>query len=219
MIRVALRRLAIGAALAGLLAACFPLRPLELPLTQTQAEDRTPPVAMPVAHAWINPPGILLVTQRTLVRGSEQRIALTNATTLGGDNVAILRTRLMYGVPARFNYEELLRRAGGLPSPFEDATAGEMLTASDEIGDYLWAERTLGSDTVCVLALRRVASAARQLPGGADAMDIMLRNCVRGTVEQALKPILAASVATSPLASPAPGQTRLISPLAGPNMQ
>lgn len=201
------------------LSACGAIRPPTLPLTLAEAEDRTPLVAMPAARAWINPPGILLVTQRRLVRGSEQRIALANATTLGGENQAILRTRNTFGMPTRLNFEEMIRRADGPPPPFGDLESGEMVTSEDDLGVYFWAERRAGSDTICVLALRRIASAARQLPESADFMDILLRNCVRGGADEALIPILASSVATSPLLAPAPGQTRLISALAGPTPQ
>ena len=211
-----LRRVA-ALVLAVAVSACAPIRPPTLPLTLAQAEDRTPPVAVPAARAWINPPGILLVTQRALVRGSEQRIALTNPSTLGGDNQVILRSRITYGLPTRLRFEEVMTRVGGPPHPFEDLEPGEMLTAEDAMGTYFWTERRLGADTVCVLALRRVPAGARQLPENADFLDILLRNCIRGgSTEAALIPILAPSVATAPGASPGAGQTRLISPLAGP---
>ena len=49
-------------------------------------------------------------------------------------------------------------------------------------------------------------------------MDIMLRNCVIGTAEEALQPLLAASVGSPLIARAGADQSRLISPLAGPTL-
>lgn len=201
------------------LSACALLQPLNLPMTVAESEERTVTVAVPDAHAWINPPGVLLVAQRGLVNGSEQRIALKNATTLGGENQAILRTRNTYGLQTRLRFEEIMVRVGGAPFPFEDVEAGELMEGEDAMGAYFWAERRFGADTLCVLALRRIAAGARQLPDNANFMDIVLRNCIRGSAEEALIPILASSVSTAPTVAPAPGRTRLISPLAGPTIE
>ncbi len=189
---------------------------MDLPPTPRQAEEQTVPVEMPKRQAWINPPGLQLVLQRGLVNSSEQRLLLRNNSAVGGDNLMILRTRKAPGPVGRLQFREFARRVGGLPAPFEDLATGELITASDDLGPYFWAERRSGVDTVCILAIRRLDTADRQLPEDVDAMDILLRNCVRGAPEAALTPILAGAVGASAEGAPGPGKSRMLSALAGP---
>lgn len=189
----------------------------EPPMTIAQVEELTPLAQVPVGRAWINPPGSQLVLQRGLLGGSEQRLLLVNHSAMPGDNQMIVRTRKAFGDGGRLRFEEFIRRVGGLPAPFEDASSGAFLHAEDELGPYAWAEERFGVGTICVLAVRRVQSAGRHLPTGVDAMDILLRNCVTGTAEQALEPILAPSISGGPQGAPAGGRSRMLSALAGPS--
>jgi hypothetical protein len=84
---------------------------------------------------------------------------------------------------------------GGTPEPFDGLADRDLNTGTDSLGPYFFAERRLGADTLCVLAIRRLDSSARPLPVRADALDVMLRNCVRGSREEALAPISAARLA------------------------
>lgn len=203
------------ALLAFLVAACDIPLPRVVPLP-AEAEETTPFSVVPTGQTWLNVPGATFVMQRGLVNSSEQRIGLRNQTAVPGDNMMVVRARDTAGQRGRLRFEEFMRRVGGPMTPFEDVTSGEMLDAVDGSGTYFWAERRFGVDTICVLGMRRLDGTGRQLPAGIDVMDILLRNCIRGTTEQALEPLLAASVAGGPAFGAGAGQTRMLSPLAAP---
>lgn len=183
-----------------------------------QVEDQTDFRRATVGRAWVNVPNMTLVMQRDLFPyGVEQRISLRNPTTVTGDNMMILRSRKNDSGAGRLRYEEFMRRIGGAPAPFNDLNSGELLSGEDSMGTYFWTERRYGSSTLCVLAIRRVSMADRQMPGNADAMDLMLRNCVLGSVEEALAPAMDQSLSVGRSASGGlQGESRLLSPLAGP---
>lgn len=187
-------------------------------MSQREAEERLPMQAVPVANAWISAPGTQLVLQRELGFGSEQRISLINQTSVPGDNLIVLRTRSGMGSRGNLRFEEFLRRVGDVPFPFEDLESGELVSGEDEFGSYLWAEERYGADTVCVLGIRRVDSSMRQIPGNDTIMDVMLRNCVNGTPQDALRPLLAENVAVPAVAQSGGDEGRLLSPLSGPTM-
>lgn len=192
----------------------FAPEPVDFPLTQTAAEERTAFVTIPNSRAWISTPETSLVLERRMSFGSEQRIALTNSSTVRGDNMLILRRRA--GGSGRLDLDDVLKRVGGLPAPFGDLTEGELVAGQDRLGTYFWAERRFGSDTICVFALRRVTTAMRQLPDHISAMDVVLRNCLADEAEAALRPILADAITGAQVQGLPKGQTRMISALAGP---
>lgn len=211
-----LTRASLLASLALAVSACVDFPP-KSQKRLAEAEDVTPLSPLPVSAAWVNAPGMTGVFQRGLVNGSEQRIAIVNHTALEGDNQLILRTRRTFGDIGRLQFDEMMRRIGGAPMPFADLTSGELTAGSDAAGDYLWAERSLGADTRCVFAMRRLDATSRQLPREADALDIVLRNCVTGGLEQALLPITSGSVLTGAANQSAGGVPgRMLSPLAAP---
>ncbi|MFC0342420.1 hypothetical protein [Paracoccus niistensis] len=187
-------------------------------MSQREVEERLPMQAVPVANAWISAPGTQLVLQRELGFGSEQRISLINQTSVPGDNLIVLRTRSGMGSRGNLRFEEFLRRVGDVPFPFEDLESGELISGEDEFGGYLWAEERYGAETVCVLGIRRVDSSMRQIPGNDAIMDVMLRNCVNGTPQDALRPLLAENVAVPAVAQSGGDEGRLLSPLSGPTM-
>lgn len=187
-------------------------------LTESQVEERIPMRQVPVTHAWISAPEAQMVLQRDLGFGSEQRISLQNRTLVPEDNLIVLRTRSGMSARGRLRFEEFMRRVGETPFPFGDVSSGELVSDSDELGSYLWTEEEFGVGTVCVFGIRRLDSSMRQIPAGGGAMDIMLRNCVVGTAEEALRPLLAASAGSPLIARAGTDQSRLISPLAGPTL-
>ncbi|MTH79208.1 hypothetical protein [Paracoccus aestuariivivens] len=188
-----------------------------LVLTQSQLEERTPFVPVSVGQAWVNAPGMRGVLERNLRVGAEQRISLVNTTTVQGDNVMMLRTRnggmSSYG---RLRFEDIVSRFGGLPYPFTNLTSGDLQVGDDGSGSYFWASQTLGGSVSCVLGLRRVDRGMRQLPGDAGVMDIVLRNCVNGSAQDALEPLFSNSIGVAPIASGSNGESRMLSPLAAP---
>lgn len=134
-----------------------------------------------------------MVTQRGLRGASEQRVALSNDTHLPGENLIQMVSKSRNGRPGRFVFETFIRQIGGAPSPFTNITSGDLVTGEDDLGTYFWTELQYGNSDICVLGLRRVTSAQRILPGNASILDILIRNCVRGDVQTALAPLLAAA--------------------------
>jgi len=205
---------------AGLMAfSTCTLVPSQLPPTLADAELTTQFVTVPSNQAWVRAPGAVVVMERGLLNSMEQRIGLVNHTAAPGDNMLVLRARVVEGQQqGRFRFDEFLRRVDGLPAPFGALKPGDLFTDADELGVFFWAENRSGSSTVCVLGLRRLDSTMRQLPGNTNVMDVMLRNCVNGDVEQAIEPIMAVNIGN--LASggktASSGGIRMLSPLAGP---
>lgn len=187
-------------------------------LTESQVEERIPMQPVPITHAWVSAPEAQMVLQRDLGFGSEQRISLQNRTLVPEDNLIVLRTRSGMSANGRLRFEEFMRRVGEIPFPFGDVSSGELISDNDELGSYLWTEEQIGAGTVCVFGIRRLDSSMRQIPAGDGAMDVMLRNCVVGTADEALRPLLAASVGSPSIARAGTDQSRLISPLAGPTL-
>jgi len=145
---------------------------------------------VPATRAMVNAPNALVVFERNLGGAIEQRIVLPNDTAVRGDNV--LHIRAQTGDSARleeFNFEEIEARFGGLPAPFERLTVSSLNSGTDALGTYVYGRETLGTSTVCVLVLRRLGVGARPLPRGTSALDVVMRNCVNGSVEQALAPV------------------------------
>jgi hypothetical protein len=147
-------------------------------------------VVVPPGRALVHVPQALIVLERNMGVALEQQLILPNGSAVRGDNV--LHVRAQTSTSARlteFNFADISARLGGMPAPFERANLGGLLSGSDSLGSYVYARENIGVDTVCVLVLRRMNAAARPLPRGVQALDIILRNCVVGTVEQALSPL------------------------------
>lgn len=187
-----------------------------LTLTPQQIQERTPYTNVAISQAWVNAPGMRSVLQRNLGNGLEQRISLTNDASVPGDNLILLRTRNGVSGFGRLRFETLMTSFGGLPQPFSRLKSGDLIEGNDGVGSYFWATETLGNAT-CVLGMRRLNSGMRQLPGNGGVMDLVLRNCVQGTQEDALAPLLAESIGVAPIARDAQGNSRLLSPLAAPS--
>lgn len=187
-----------------------------LTLTPQQIQERTPYTNVAISQAWVNAPGMRSVLQRNLGNGLEQRISLANDSAVPGDNLILLRTRTGVSGFGRLRFETLMSSFGGLPQPFTGLKSGDLLEGNDGVGSYLWAVETRGSAT-CVLGMRRLNSGMRQLPGNGGVMDLVMRNCVQGTQEDALAPLLADSIGVAPVARDPQGNSRLLSPLAAPS--
>jgi hypothetical protein len=178
--------------------------------------SRTEWGVIPATSAWIALPEAGLVMERRAGAVSEQRIALSNTTVLQGDNFVFLRL-----VPSRspgvIQLERALEQASGLPHPFSRNDLSVMRGRVDEAGALSWTEWTDGAGTTCVLALRRLTVATRLLPRQAGAVDMVMRNCVRGGAEKALAPA-APDIVAYPARARVPGQRtqRNLTPLAAP---
>lgn len=145
---------------------------------------------IPASRAMVHAGDALVVMERNLGAAIEQRVVLPNATALRGDNVIHIRAQTASSVRlGEFNFRELTTRFGGLPAPFQRMTEGTLLSGEDTLGSFVYARETVGAGTLCVLVLRRLTMESRPLPRGAQAMDVMMRNCVEGSVEQALAPV------------------------------
>lgn len=201
-------RRALGAGmLAALLASCSPSDGdrLATSLYRFAGSDRAPSLevleqtveysVIPASRAMVHAGDALIVLERNMGPALEQRIILPNATALRGDN--LIHIRAQTGVSTRlweFNFNELKTRFGGLPAPFQNLNEGTLMGGEDSLGSYVYAREAIGPSTVCVLVLRRLTITARPMPRGAEAMDVMMRNCVVGTLEQAMAPFGAPSL-------------------------
>lgn len=154
------------------------------------AEAVTEYRVVPTTRAFISVPSALLVMERDLGGAVEQRITLRNDTSLPGENMVMLRAQQAgFSRGTRFVLQEQLAQFGGAPSPFSAISESALTATSDSFGDITYTTSNLGGNVVCVLAFRRTQTASRALPRGSQALDIMLRNCVSGTVQDALAPI------------------------------
>ena len=168
---------------------------------------------VPATRAMVSAPSALLIFERDLGGAVEQRIILPNETAVTGDNVIHIRAQTSATADLnRFSFAEVEARFGGLPAPFERLTERGLSSGSDTLGNYVYARENIGSGTTCVLVMRRLGLGARPLPRGTQALDVMMRNCVNGSVEQALAPVGPRALAVSGTT----GATNSLSPYAAP---
>lgn len=171
-------------------------------------------------NAWVAPAGGLVAIHRQLGSESEQIIGLVNNTTLEGDNFLWLRARgANHNNPGRFKLDDFIARVGGVPSPFGGLSDRDLRSGEDALGPFFWLEYRAGAQTNCVLAIRRIDGSRRILPRGTNVLEIMLRNCVQGSVEEALNPIRDSQIGVGAVGAvhSATGGTRMLSPLAAPS--
>ena len=198
-----------------MLGACasFPLS-----YTEFQARlDRAPYQSQPLSSAWISAPEAEMVLERRYRSVTEQRILLPNLTVMRGENFILLQSeRSPLSLGGRFRPADLLASAQGSPPPFDRFEELTFRTTEDALGMMSWARWTNNAGLNCVLAFRRLDATSRTVLRGTSAMDMMLRNCLHGSEEEALAPIGPAAVgfAASPLDPVAAPQ--MLSPLAGP---
>ena len=171
-------------------------------------------------RVWAAAPGALVMAQRTVGGDGEQIIGLANDTTLEGDNFLWLRARSGRGraIGNSLDMADLVTQAGGVPSPFRTLDNSNLRTGSDSLGPFFWQEYRSGAQTNCVLAVRRLNSGALSLPTGTRVLEVMLRNCVNGSIEEALSPIRDGQISrlTGQSGSDVTGGSRMLSSLAGP---
>lgn len=183
-------RLAILLVSAAVLTACGIRLPGNNESPTELAEAVTEFRVVPASRAFISIPQALVVMERDLGGAVEQRATLPNETTLAGENMIMLRAQQAnFARGTRFVLSEQLAQFGGAPSPFSAVSEGALTATSDSFGDITYTAIRPGGDVVCVLAFRRTQTGSRALPSGSRALDIMLRNCVSGSVEKALAPI------------------------------
>lgn len=155
-----------------------------------QAEAVTEFRVVPSSRAFVNVPNAVLVLERELLGAVEQRVTLPNATSLAGENTIIMRAQTgRTSSTTRLVLSDVLMQFGGTPHPFGTITDSALTATSDQYGDITYTTLRPGGDLTCVLAFRRTQIASRALPAGASSLDVMLRNCVSGSLELALAPI------------------------------
>ena len=172
-------------------------------------------------QSWAAPRGALIAIQRSLGVEQEQIIGLVNDTTIDGDNFLWLRARVPDGRAAgRFNLNDFLSRTEGVPVPFSAVSDQDLRQGTDTLGTYFYLEYRTGGQTNCVLAFRRIDGASRLLPRGTNVLEVMLRNCVQGSIDVALAPITDRQIGVGAVAGvqTAAGGTRMLSPLAAPEL-
>lgn len=182
-----------GSALIGLgvmLSACQMSGPGTNASPTERAEALSEYRIVPASRAFVNVPNALVVMERDLGVATEQRATLPNTTSLAGENTILMRAQTNRSSSrARLLLDDVLAQFGGTPSPFGSITESALTARSDQYGDITYSVMRPGGDVTCVLAFRRSQIGARALPRGTSALDLMLRNCVSGSVEEALSPI------------------------------
>ncbi|MCC5988821.1 MAG: cellulose biosynthesis protein BcsN [Pararhodobacter sp.] len=153
-------------------------------------ERTTEYTVIPPSRALVHMPDAVLVFQRSFGDAIDQKVVLPNDTALRGDNTIRLRAQTRSTARLNeFSYAEVVARFGGLPAPFQNLSENAMRSGRDSLGSYVYATQQVGVDTNCVLVMRRLTGAARPLPRGTEALDVVMRNCVQGTAEQAMAPL------------------------------
>ncbi len=168
---------------------------------------------------WATSPGALMLVQRTVDGDAEQFIGLPNDTTLAGDNFMWLRANSGRNghITERLDLNKMVARVGAVPPPFRTLDNNNLRSSEDSLGPFFWQEYRTGAQTNCVLAIRRLKSGALALPTGTRMLEVMLRNCVNGSIEEALNPIRDTQISRAmPHSTGVAGGSRLLSPLSAP---
>lgn len=199
------------------LGGCVPNLPL--PYQAQVALGRAEWHVRPINESWVNAPSSRLLLERQAAGLTEQKLMLPNHTSLRGENFIHLRAVSGSIRGRRFDLDHSMTYTGGIPFPFSAEDLTIMRARSDAAGTLVWAIWMDGAGLTCVLALRRLHVGARIIPDGATAIDLVMRNCLRGDVEDALLP---AGPLTVAFPAP-PGMTegaprRTLSPLAAPGL-
>lgn len=142
-----------------------------------------------VSKALVNVPTAMLVLERRSKGAREQRIILPNPTTLRGDNEIMVWTHSAGRTLKHFSFASVKAEFGGLPHPFGNLSSGGLESGSDALGNFVYAQKNYGTNTKCVLVLRRLSAGSRAMASGTSALDVLMRNCTAGTLEDALAPM------------------------------
>lgn len=169
---------------------------------------------VPASRSMVHAPDALIVFERNLAGAIEQRIVLPNPTAVRGDNILHIRAQTADSARLEeFNFDEIAARFGGMPAPFERLTDSNLTSGRDALGSFVYARESVGTNTTCVLVMRRLGVGARPLPRGTSALDVVMRNCVNGSVDQALAPMGERALGVT---GSAQGMIRSLSPYAAP---
>ena len=187
------------------------------PQSIASAKQNTQFSSLQLTNAWVTPTGGLTAIARKIGPDSQQIIGLANDTTISGDNFLWLRARSGHNA-GRFALTDFSNSLEAVPSPFSKLSESNLQSHADSMGTIFWLEYAAGAQSNCILAFRRIDANRRLMPHGTDVLDVMLRNCVQGSVAEALNPIRDSqiSVAAIDAAHTPPSGTRMLSPLAAP---
>lgn len=185
---------------------------------QATRRDVAEPVQVPVRKAWIEADAVLIIERRT--RASvEQHITLPNATAMRGENfIAIVALRQEGLSSGRLAAGDALAQFRADLYPFAAVAGGDLISGTDALGAYSWAEKEVAPGLTCAMAIRTLRFPARPMPPGIASMTVVMRNCVPGTAADAMAPFAAERLAQSGPVRSSAGETgvHLLSPLAGP---
>lgn len=170
------------------LAACSPLENLYyLTRSQSAAQDNYRHTR---EYAAADRPGLGLLTEKISADGLELRRLLPNNTVLPGDNfISYLNFTYLGLKPPAHKAIEVIRP---LPYPFEFVTERDFQARTDSEGEFIYASFLDEGGITCVLAVRVVDFFGPELAGGSRDTAKVVRNCVHGTLEAALGPMIAA---------------------------
>ncbi|WP_422074700.1 hypothetical protein [Tranquillimonas rosea] len=113
---------------------------------------------------------------------------LPNDTIVPGDNTLTYMnvTNWGFGTPV----SRILGSLQSLPTPFEFVTERDFRVRQDASGRFYYAVQRPNERTTCAFALREVDFVGLEVSSGFSTTSKVLRNCVTGSLEEALAPMI-----------------------------
>lgn len=204
-----------GLILCGLVTGCG-----SLPLDRQgllEAQSQTPFAARELKSAWVSTLETQMVLERSFGGIIEQRILLSNRTAMRGDNMILMQAHgTKLGSIGRFMPNRIVASTDADLYPFGLVNSLIIRSREDGLGTLNWAEWSNNAGLNCILAFRRLPADRRLVPKGKVLIDMIVRNCVNDSIENALRPAFPRHAGYSAGIGEAKGAPEMLSPLAGP---
>jgi len=140
-------------------------------------------------ESWILPATAMSVQSGTLNKNSYQISGLQNKTNLRGDNFLLAVAQKKSNKLQSFDQSKILDDLKLSIQPFKSTSNRAMRQRNYDLGKIFWKEEYIGGDVICVLAFRKLDDT--RLLQSIEVFDVhlLLRNCVKDNLDNALLPI------------------------------
>lgn len=214
--RLSQKMTAISALFLSLMSGCSENNPLGQVRESTGLSERR---LINPSELWVLPKDASFALGGRLDGDNYQLIGLENLSNMEGDNFLLLISKGSKS-QKRQNFDPIkpLQNLKLSTAPFYDLGDSQLRQKTLGAGKVFWKENGTGGKVNCVLGFRRITEEQVSLPRNIFALEMILRNCVRGSYDSALNPILDRGlyVSMNSLPSNKPSSPLWISPLAGP---
>ena len=170
-------------------------------------------------ESWILPATAMSVQSGTLNKNSYQISGLQNKTNLRGDNFLLAVAQKKSNKFQRLDLSKTLDNLKLSIQPFKSISNRAMRQRNYDLGKTFWKEEYFGGEVICVLAFRKLDDT--RLLQSIEVFDVhlVLRNCVKDNLDNALLPISSPNFNLQNLTSmhTASPEKFKLSVLAGPN--